>query len=130
MESSIHWGHPDMSKDCVRFTHKVFAIDQSGKRQELLTVAEVPLTLKVDGFEIVTLMTIGKNQPEELTLGYLRDQGFIEKIEEIISVAVDWEYETINVVTRRGAGIHHQIKSTKPTVTSGCGQGTLFDLLF
>jgi FdhD protein len=72
-------------------------------------------------------MTLG-NQSKALALGYLRNQGFIEKIEEIASVAVDWENETVNVATRRGAGIsHNQIKSSKPTVTSGCGQGTLFD---
>jgi FdhD protein len=108
-------------------THQVFAIDQSGKRQELSVVGEVPLTLKVDGFEIVRLMTLG-NQPEVLALGYLRNQGFIEKIEEIASVAVDWENETVNVATRRAAGIsHYQAQPAIPTVTSACGQGTLFD---
>lgn len=107
--------------------HLVSAVDQSGKRQELWVVGEVPLTLKVDGIEIVRLMTVG-NQPEELALGYLRNQGLIEKIEEIASVAVDWENETVNVVTRKGAGINHNpAKPLTPTLTSGCGQGTLFD---
>jgi FdhD protein len=87
----------------------------------------VPLRLKVDGFEIVRLMTLG-NQPEVLALGYLRNQGFIEKIEEIASVAVDWENETVNVATRRAVGInHHRAQPAIPTVTSACGQGTLFD---
>jgi FdhD protein len=116
-----------ITESCVCATHEVFAIDQSGKRQAVSVVGEVPLTLKVDGSEIVRLMTLG-NQPEVLALGYLRNQGFIEKIEEIASVAVDWENETVNVATRRAALIsHHQAQSSIPTLTSACGQGTLFD---
>jgi len=127
MESATRQYHAAETKGCASITHKVFAIDQSGKRQELSVVDEVPLTLKVDGFEIVRLMTLG-NQPKELALGYLRNQGFIEKIEEIVSVAIDWENETVNVVTRNGAWIsHRQTRSSIPTVTSSCGQGTLFD---
>lgn len=115
------------TKGGVRATHKIFAIDHSGKRQKLLIAGEVPLTLKVDGFEIVRIMTLG-NHPKALALGYLRNQGLIEKIKEIASVAVDWETETVNVATRNGAGIgRHRTRLFKPTVTSGCGQGTLFD---
>ena len=115
------------TEGCDRATHQVFAIDQSGKRQELSVVGEVPLTLKVDGFEIVRLMTIG-NQPQALTIGFLHNHGLIEKIEDIASVTVDWENETVNVATRKAAEIsHHQAPSATPTVTSSCGQGTLFD---
>jgi FdhD protein len=115
------------TEGCVCATHQIFAIDQFGKRQELSIVDEIPLTIKVDGFEIVRLMTIG-NQPKELALGYLRHQGFIEKIEEIASIVVDLENETVNVVTRKEARIRHtQAQTSIPTVTSSCGQGTLFD---
>ena len=103
-------------KGCVPATHNIVAIDHSGKRQELSVVGEVPLTLKVDGFEIVRIMTLG-NHPKALALGYLRNQGLIEKIEEIDTVTVDWETEIVNVVTRKGAGIgRHQTRLTKPTV--------------
>ena len=37
---------------------------------------ELPLTLKIDNLEIITLMTLG-TRPEELTLGYLRNQNLI-----------------------------------------------------
>lgn len=115
------------TEGCVRATHQVFAVDQSGKRQEITVVGEVPLTLKVDGFEIVRLMTLG-NRAEELAIGYLRNQGLIEKIEEIASVTVDWENETVIVATRKAAEIsYHRAQLSPPTMTSGCGQGTLFD---
>jgi FdhD protein len=89
-----------MAKDYSDPTHKIFAIDQSAKQQEIFIVDEVPLTLKLDGFEIVTLMTLG-NQPEELALGYLRNQGLIDKIEEIASIAVDWQNETVTYTGKR-----------------------------
>jgi formate dehydrogenase assembly factor FdhD len=116
MKSAIRLYHDDLTKSYASATHKIFAIDQSGKRQELMVVGELPLTLKVDGFEIVRLMTIG-NQPKALALGYLRDQGFIEKINEIASVAVDWENETVNVVTRNGAVMRRH--RTKLSTVSG-----------
>ena len=41
--------------------------------------------------EIVTLMTLG-SRPEELTLGYLRNQKLIESVNDIKSVIVDWDF--------------------------------------
>jgi len=49
---------------------------------------ERPLTLMVDGREIVTLMTLGP-APEWLALGYLRNQRLIEDLTDIRSVEVD-----------------------------------------
>jgi FdhD protein len=127
MKPAIRRYHVARAKGCEGATHRVFAVDQSGRRQQLSVVDEVPLTLKLDGSEIVRLMTLG-NHPLALAVGYLRNQGLIEKIEEIASVAVDWENETVNVVTRNDTGKHHPLKpSSLPTVTSSCGQGTVFD---
>ena len=115
------------TKDCAPATREICAVDHCGRNKELLVAGEVPRTLKLDGFEIVRLITLG-NQPKALALGYLRNQGLIGKIEEIASVAVDWENETVDVVTRKGAGIDHRpAQPSVPTVTTGCGQGTLFD---
>ena len=87
---------------------------------------ESPLTLKVDGSEVVTLMTLGTH-PEKLALGYLRNQRLIDHINEIAEVRVDWDQETADVFTNHGNGIVDlQEKISKRTVTSGCGQGTIF----
>ena len=106
--------------------HRVVALDQSGSPTELWIPGEAPLTIKVDNKEIVTLMTLGTH-PEELALGYLRNQNLIENIEDIKSVSVDWEKEVVNIFTIHGEGIADlEKKLSKKTVTSGCGQGTLF----
>lgn len=107
-------------------THPVIAFDEYGTARDLHVAGELPLTLKVDGTEVVTLMTLGTH-PEELALGYLRNQRLIEDIEEIRSVAVDWERETVSVQTVHGKGIvdWEQKRATR-TVTTGCAQGTVF----
>ena len=84
------------------------------------------MTLVVDDREIVTLMTLGTH-PEALALGFLRNQRLIEDLEEIVSVEVDWGEEWVRVATRSGVGLRDQeAKLGGRTVTTGCGQGTVF----
>ena len=71
-------------------------------------------------------MTLG-TYPEKLTLGYLRNQRLIDHIEEIAEIKVDWDRETVDVITTHGEGISNlQEKISSRIVTSGCGQGTVF----
>jgi FdhD protein len=71
-------------------------------------------------------MTLG-TYPELLALGYLRNQRLIDSVENIESVKVDWDTESVQVVTRSGKGISDwQEKLSNRTVTTGCGQGTIF----
>jgi FdhD protein len=105
-------------------THAVQAVDEFGDTREVHVAGESPLTLYVDGREIVTLMTLGTH-PEALTIGYLRNQRFIESLEEIKDVQVDWRQEAVQVTTWNGVdGWDEKLK--KRTVTTGCGQGTVF----
>lgn len=114
-----------MSDAGVRPTHTVSVINEQGEAKQVEIAGELPLTIMVDGYEIVTLMTLGTH-PEELALGYLRNQRLITEIETIESVRVNWETEAVNIVTRGGRGGQLRKKLTKRTVTTGCGQGTIF----
>jgi len=117
---------PILSNEGLPATHPVEARDEYGDRRDLRVAGEFPLTIKVDGREVVTLMTLG-TYPEKLTLGYLRNQRLIDHIEEIAEVRVDWERETADVITTHGEGITNlQEKISSRIVTSGCGQGTIF----
>lgn len=117
---------PTLTSRGLRPTYPVDAIDEYGETRQLNIAGEFPLTIKVDNREVVTLMTLG-TFPEKLTLGYLRNQRLIDDLTEIASVAVDWDRETVDVTTTHGDGIINlKEKIAKRTVTSGCGQGTIF----
>ncbi len=115
---------PELSHAGLAPTHTINATDEFGETRSVQVAGESPLTLYVDGREIVTLMTLGTH-PEALALGYLRTQRFVDDIAQIKSVKVDWRTESVNVVTWNGVeGWDEKLK--KRTVTTGCGQGTVF----
>jgi len=105
-------------------TFNVRAVDESGAARDTAIAGEHPLTLYVDKREILTLMTLGA-APEALAIGYLRNQRLVDRIEEIVSVQVDWETGAVAVQTRHGLK-DLDAKLGKRTKTSGCGQGTVF----
>lgn len=126
LEQAVVRHRPILSDQGLPATHAVVARDEFGDLRDLRVAGEFPLTIKVDGREVVTLMTLG-TYPEKLTLGYLRNQRLIDDIKEIAEVKVDWERETVDVMTAHGHGIINlEEKISSRIVTSGCGQGTVF----
>ena len=117
---------PFLSDEGLTPAHGVVAVNEFGESVDAHIPGELPLTIRVDGMEVVTLMTLG-TQPESLTLGYIRNQKLIEDLAQIKSVVVDWDRELVDVVTHAGTGISDwQEKMKRRIVTSGCGQGTIF----
>jgi FdhD protein len=105
-------------------TFTVCAVDENGEPRETAIAGEHPLTLYIDKRELLTLMTLGA-APEALAIGYLRNQRLIERIEDIVSVQVDWEVNAVAVTTRDGLK-DLEAKTARRTKTTGCGQGTVF----
>jgi len=117
---------PLMTDEGLSPAHAVQAVNEFGETIDVHVPGELPLTIRVDGMEVVTLMTLG-TEPEALTLGYIRNQKLIEDITLIRSVTVDWDNEVVDVVTHAGTGIGDwQEKMKRRIITSGCGQGTIF----
>jgi len=115
---------PEITSAGRPLTFEVEAVNERGERLPTAIAGEHPLTLYLDKREIVTLMTLGQ-APEALAIGYLRNQRLVGSIEEIAAVQVDWETDSVAVTTRRGVkGLRERLK--KRTVTTGCGQGTVF----
>lgn len=112
---------PDL--DDPRLTRLVNGRDQNGAEIELSVVEERPLTLFLNGQEIVTNMTIG-DFPEYLAVGYLLNQNMLELDDEISEIEYDEDLETIVVRTIRETNYEDKLK--KKTRTSGCAQGTVF----
>ncbi len=119
---------PELTSAARPSTFEVDAIDEKGATVPTAIAGEHPLTLYLDRRELVTLMTLGA-APEALALGYLRNQRIIASIERIASVQVDWETASV-AVTTRGRDFWDdaaaEARLAKRTVTTGCGQGTVF----
>jgi FdhD protein len=112
---------PVLSNAARPATFEVEAYNERGEMVPTSIAGEHPLTLYVDKREIVTLMTLG-HAPEALVIGYLRNQRLVDSIDEVESVQVDWETDSAAIVTKS----KKELSIGKRTVTSGCGQGTVF----
>jgi len=115
---------PQLTNAAKPATFEVEAYNERGEMVPTAIAGEHPLTLYLDKREIVTLMTLG-HAPEALAIGYLRNQRLVDSIEEIAAVQVDWETESV-AITTRGKKKDVSAKMEKRTVTTGCGQGTVF----
>lgn len=107
----------------VRLTRAVVGTDHDGVAVTTNVVEERPLTIFLNGQEIVTAMTIG-DYPDYLALGFLRNQGMLSADDEITGVDYDEELETVVVRTARKTD--YEEKMRKKTRTSGCAVGTVF----
>ena len=116
-------GRPKLTHAARPATFEVDATNERGETVPTSIAGEHPLTVYVDKREIVTLMTLG-HAPEALVIGYLRNQRLVDSVEEIEAVQVDWQTDSAAVVTRKKRNIGARTK--KRTVTTGCGQGTVF----
>ena len=106
-----------------RLTERVAGIDQEGQPIETAVPVERPLTLFLNGREIVTMMTVG-DYPDCLAVGYLLNQNMLRADDRITAIEHDEETETVVVRTERQTDFEDKLK--KKTLTSGCAQGTVF----
>ncbi len=109
--------------DDPRLTRRLAGMDHEGKPIETAVVVERPLTLFLNGQEIVTMMTIG-DHPDYLAVGYLLNQNMLRADDEITGIDYDAELETVVVRTKRRTDFEKKLR--KKTLTSGCAQGTVF----
>ena len=105
-------------------TIEVEVFDEYGEKLTKQIACERPLTVMLNWKEIVTLMTLG-SRPEALVLGYLKNQSFLSDPEAVESIIIDWETNSAAVITKEDTSqLEKALK--KKTVTSGCGQGTMY----
>lgn len=106
-----------------RLTRPVEGVDHSGRPCEVNVVVERPLTIYLNGQEIVTVMTIG-DYPEYLALGFLLNQGMLRREDNISSVDFDDDLDAVVVRTLRRTDYEEKLR--KKIRTSGCAVGTVF----
>ncbi len=106
-----------------RLTNRVEGVDHQGRPIETRVTVERPLTLFLNGQEIVTMMTIC-DYPEYLAAGYLLNQNMLRPDDVITGIDYDEEVEVVVLRTERETDYEEKLK--KKTRTSGCAQGTVF----
>src|SRR4051812_24851245 len=134
-KTTLVWVPPDsdisgMKEFAVRpnpadplLTERVSGIDQDGKPIETAVPVERPLTLFLNGREIVTMMTVG-DYPDCLAVGYLLNQNMLQPDDRVTAIDVDLDSEAVGVRTEHQTDFEDKLK--KKTLTSGSAQGTVF----
>jgi FdhD protein len=91
---------------------------------EVPVVREIPVTLRLNGREIITLLA-SDDALEFLAAGFLKGEGFVSRREDVLAIRVDAEAGTVDV---EAAGVDPLAEKLleRRTVTSGCGKGTTF----
>jgi FdhD protein len=114
---------PKLTRAARPATFEVEAYNERGEMTPTSIAGEHALTLYLDKRELVTLMTLG-HAPEALAIGYLRNQRIVDSLDDITAVQVDWQTESVAITTTKKIDLKK--KTEKRTVTTGCGQGTVY----
>jgi FdhD protein len=91
---------------------------------QVTAIQEVPLTISLNGKEIVTLLCTGKN-PKYLAVGFLKSEGLITAHEQLKTADVEEEADRLHVWIET---THDPFENRRMgrCITSGCGKGTNF----
>lgn len=87
-------------------------------------IKEQPVTLYLNGSELVTLLCAGHHL-DELAVGFLHAEGFLETLGDLVRLNVDEESGKVEVTVASDFSLANHMWQ-KRTVTSGCGKGSLF----
>ena len=88
-------------------------------------IREYPFTLYLNGQEIITLLCIPEDL-QELAVGFLISEGFIDSFEEIDEMELDRDNGRIRIQgDMEDKPLRDRLRG-KRTVTSGCGKGSSF----
>jgi FdhD protein len=105
-------------------TYEVEVIDEKNRKKQLYIPAERPITLYLNNKELLTVMTLGMNT-KSLIIGYLRNQQLVSSLDDIESIQIDWDVSAA-AIKLKGSASNFERLTEKVTITSGCGQGTMF----
>jgi FdhD protein len=105
-------------------TTRVFHREGPGVERSQWLIKEQPVTLYLNGREIVTLLCAGHHL-DELAVGFFCAEGFLEKAADLESLEVNEAEGKVNLRIRSDVLLTERLWQ-KRTVTSGCGKGSLF----
>jgi FdhD protein len=93
-------------------------------RPTIKVIREIPLTIFLNGREIVTLLCTGTNL-DSLAIGFLKSEGLIDKPKDILEVNCDLEKGVAKVIVSEAPMMAEKL-FLRRAITSGCGKGSIF----
>ena len=113
-----------MTKEALTYHVSEFS---KGRFQDtqVTAIQEVPLTIYLNGQEIVTLLCMGKH-PKTLAVGFLKSDGFMTDPSQLKDTSVEEGLNgfKVHVETRHDP---FKLRPLTRSITSGCGKGTDFE---
>ena len=91
---------------------------------ELPVVREIPVNLRLNGREIITLLA-SDDALDFLAAGFLKAEGFISRREDVLAIKIDPQGEVVDVEATGVDPLAEKLLERR-AVTSGCGKGTTF----
>jgi len=102
----------------------VFDRESLGVERSQWLIKEQPVTLYLNGHEVVTLLCAGHHL-DELAAGFFFAEGFVKTRADLESLEVNEAEGKVNLRIRSDASLTERLWQ-KRTVTSGCGKGSIF----
>jgi FdhD protein len=102
----------------------MFDREGPGVQRSQWLIKEQPVTLYLNGREVVTLLCAGHHL-DELAAGFFFAEGFVETPADLEGLEVNEAEGKVNLRIRSDASLTERLWQ-KRTVTSGCGKGSLF----
>jgi FdhD protein len=124
MTSGDETSDPRLSRRVVTVIGPPDQGKMAAREQEQAIVRETPLTLVLNGVELLTLVTTG-DANRELALGFLLSEGFLREKKELTSLREDPAGGAVEVTLASEPARIRELWE-KRTVTSGCGKGATF----
>ncbi|WP_027721558.1 formate dehydrogenase accessory sulfurtransferase FdhD [Maridesulfovibrio zosterae] len=112
-----------MINDSMHFTIQEYS-NGSFKDKEIQSILEIPLTINLNGREVVTLLTTSKF-PNYLAVGFLKSDAYISSLDQITDLKIT---ESPDRIVADVTVTHDPWKGRvlEYSITSGCGKGTNF----
>ena len=94
------------------------------KEKEIRSILEIPLTINLNGREVVTLLTTAR-YPDYLTVGFLKSDAYIASRDQITDLKITEHADRI-VADVSTSHDPWEGRVLEYSITSGCGKGTNF----
>ncbi len=110
-------------KESLDFTITEFS-GGSFREKEIESILEIPLTINLNGREVVTLLTTARF-PDYLTIGFLKSDAYISSRDQLTDLKIT---EFDDRIVADVSTVHDPWKGRvlEYSITSGCGKGTNF----